>query len=175
MMAAGAAASLASILLFWLPDRRKRINCAVLLLIAGVSAFSIGCSGGGAPTTPLTGPASTNLVLASSATKFPDGGTVTFTATLAGTSGASATGSVAFLDGATQIGKADLTNGTAQLTVNSLTVGIHTITANYAGDTLNLPSTATGVQQAVTGQTFFTVIAASGNVSQSSVVSLTLQ
>ena len=175
MMAAGAAASLASILLFWLPDRRKRINWAVSLLIAGVAAFSIGCSGGGAPTTPVTGPASTNLVLASSATKIAEGGTVTFTATLAGTSGASATGSVAFLDGATQIGKADLTNGTAQLTVNSLTVGIHTITANYAGDTLNLPSTATGVQQAVTGQTFFTVIAASGNVSQSSVVSLTLQ
>jgi subtilase family serine protease len=177
MIAAGTAASLASILMIWLPGRRKRMRWAVLLLIAGISAFSIGCGGSGsAKTTTVTGPTASTLALTSSATKIASGGTVTFTSTLTGTNAASATGSIVFYDGRTQIGQANIASGSAQLTLNSLSVGIHTITASYAGDTLNEASnTGTGVEQAVTGQTFFTVIAASGNVSQSSVVSLTLQ
>jgi subtilase family serine protease len=176
MIAAGAAASLASILLLWLPGRRKRLPWAVLLLMAGISAFSIGCGGNGSTKTTVTGPAASTLSVASSATKIASGGTATFTATLTGTNAASATGSINFYDGGTQIGQANIANGSAQLTVNSLGVGIHTITASYAGDTLNEASnTANGVEQAVTGQTFFTVIAASGTVSQSSVVNLTLQ
>jgi hypothetical protein len=176
LMAAGVAASLASILLIWLPGRRKRMSWAVLLLIAGISAFSIGCGGNGATKTTVTGPTASTLAVGSSATKIASGGTVTLSATLTGTSAASATGSIVFYDGGTQIGQANIASGAAQLTLNSLSVGIHTITASYAGDTLNDASnTASGIEQAVTGQTFFTVIAASGNVSQSSVVSLTLQ
>jgi hypothetical protein len=167
---------LASILLIWLPGRRKRMSWAVLLLIAGISAFSIGCGGNGATKTTVTGPTASTLAVGSSATKIASGGTVTLSATLTGTSAASATGSIVFYDGGTQIGQANIASGAAQLTLNSLSVGIHTITASYAGDTLNDASnTASGIEQAVTGQTFFTVIAASGNVSQSSVVSLTLQ
>ena len=176
LMAAGVAASLASILLIWLPGRRKRMSWAVLLLIAGISAFSIGCGGNEATKTTVTGPTASTLAVGSSATKIASGGTVTLSATLTGTSAASATGSIVFYDGGTQIGQANIASGAAQLTLNSLSVGIHTITASYAGDTLNDASnTASGIEQAVTGQTFFTVIAASGNVSQSSVVSLTLQ
>jgi hypothetical protein len=168
LMAAGVAASLASILLIWLPGRRKRMSWAVLLLI--------GCGGNGATKTTVTGPTASTLAVGSSATKIASGGTVTLSATLTGTSAASATGSIVFYDGGTQIGQANIASGAAQLTLNSLSVGIHTITASYAGDTLNDASnTASGIEQAVTGQTFFTVIAASGNVSQSSVVSLTLQ
>jgi hypothetical protein len=176
MIAAGTAASLASILLIWLPGRRKRMGWAVLLLMAGVPALSIGCGGGGATPPTVTGPAASTLALTSSGTKIATGGTVTFSATLTGTNAASAAGSIVFYDGAAQIGQAGIANGSAQLTLNSLAVGIHAITASYAGDTLNDASkTASGVEQAVTGQTFFTVLAASGNVSQSSVVSLTLQ
>ena len=176
MMAAGAAVSLASILLIWLPGRRKRIGWAVLLLIAGISAFSIGCGGSAATKTTVTEPAASTLALTSSATKVANGSTVTFSASLAGANAASATGSIVFYDGGTQIGQANIASGAAQLTLNSLTAGIHTITASYAGDTLNDAShTASGLEQAVTGQTFLTVLAASGNVSQSSVVSLTLQ
>jgi len=149
MMAAGAAASLASLLLIWLPGRRKRLNWAVLLLIAGISAFAIGCGGGGAPTTPTApSPTASTLTLASSATKIANGGTVTLSAALTGTNSASATGPVTFFDGGTQIGQANIGSGSAQLTLDSLTVGIHTITASYAGDGLNLASTtATGVHQ----------------------------
>jgi len=140
MMAVGAAASLASILLIWLPGRRKRTSWAMLLLIAGISAFSIGCGGSSsAKTTPVTGPTASTLALASSATKIANGGTATFTAALTGTNAASATGSIAFYDGGTQIGQANIASGSAQLTLNSLSVGIHTITASYSGDTLNLP------------------------------------
>ena len=176
MIAAGATVSLASMLMICLPGRRKRMGWAVLLLIAGISAVSIGCGGNAATKTTVTGPTASTLAVASSATKIANGDTVTLSATLTGTNAASATGSIAFYDGATQIGQANIASGAAQLTLNSLNVGIHTIKASYAGDTLNDASnTASGVEQAVTGQTFFTVIAASGNVSQSSVVSLTLQ
>jgi hypothetical protein len=176
MIAAGATVSLASMLMICLPGRRKRMGWAVLLLIAGISAVSIGCGGNAATKTTVTGPTASTLAVASSATKIANGDTVTLSATLTGTNAASATGSIAFYDGATQIGQANIASGAAQLTLNSLNVGIHTIKASYAGDALNDASnTASGVEQAVTGQTFFTVIAASGNVSQSSVVSLTLQ
>ena len=176
MIAAGAAASLASILLIWLPGRRKRMSWAVLLLIAGISAFSIGCAGSGPAKATVTGPTGSTLALTSSATKIANGGIATFTATLTGTNALTATGSITFYDGGTQIGQANVAGGSAQLSLNSLSIGTHTITASYSGDTLNQASnTANGVEQAVTGQTFFTVIAASGNVSQSSVVSLTLQ
>ena len=177
MIAAGTAASLASILLIWLPGRRKRMSWAMLLLIAGIPALTIGCGGSGStPKTTVTGSATSTLAVASSATKIASGGTVTFSATLTGTNAASATGSITFFDGGMQIGQANISNGAAQLTLNSLGVGVHTITASYAGDTLNEASnTASGIKQAVTGETFFTVIAASGNISQASVVNLTLQ
>ena len=176
MIAAGAVVSLASMLMIWLPGRRKRMSWAVLLLIAGISALSIGCGSSEATKTTVTGHAASTLAVASSATKIANGGTVTFSATLTGTNAASATGSIVFYDGATLIGHADIASGGAQLTLNSLSIGVHTITASYAGDTLNDASkTASGFEQAVTGETFFTVIAASGSVSQSSVVSLTLQ
>jgi hypothetical protein len=176
MMAAGGAATLASLLLIWLPGRRKRMSWAVLMLIAGISTFSIGCGGSAASPATVPGPTLSTLALTSQSTKIASGGTATFSATLTGTNASSATGSIVFYDGGTQIGQGNIAKGSTQLTLNSLSVGIHTITASYAGDTLNDASnTASGVEQAVTGQTFFTVIAASGNVSQSSVVSLTLQ
>jgi hypothetical protein len=176
MIAAGAVVSLASMLMIWLPGRRKRMSWAVLLLIAGISALSIGCGSSAATKTTVTGHAASTLAVTSSATKIANGGTVTFSATLTGTNAASATGSIVFYDGAMQIGQATVASGAAQLTLNSLSIGVHTITASYAGDTLNDASkTASGFEQAVTGETFFTVIAASGSVSQSSVVSLTLQ
>jgi hypothetical protein len=176
MIVAGTAVSMASVLLIGLPGRRKRMSWAVLLLIAGISAISVGCGGSGSTKTTVTGPTASTLALASSGTKIAIGSTVTLSATVTGSNAASATGSIVFYDGGTQIGQANIANGVAQLTLNSLSVGIHAITASYAGDTLNQASnTASAVEQAVTGQTFFTVIAASGNVSQSSVVSLTLQ
>lgn len=68
---------------------------------------------------------------------------VTVTATVSNnTTTAYATGTVTFFDGTTQIGTGTLNgSGVATLTLQSLAVGTHSLTAQYAGDSLNLPST----------------------------------
>lgn len=66
--------------------------------------------------------------------------TLTATATAAvGTPG----GLVTLLDGTTSLGSATLnSSGIATLTVSSLTAGSHTLTASYAGDLVDFPSTS---------------------------------
>jgi sugar lactone lactonase YvrE len=68
---------------------------------------------------------------------------VTFTATVAGPSGATTApgGTVTFSDGATTIGTATLNaSGVATLAIATLNGGQHSITANYAGDASDLAS-----------------------------------
>ncbi len=170
-----AAIGFGSFLLILLPGRRKRITWMSLILVAAVSALTFGCGGGHKTTTPA-GPQSDSMSLSSSSIKAASGSWTTIKASLSGTNAASATGTVTFYDGAAILGKANLSSGSASLTINTLGVGIHSITAGYPGDTLNLTSsTQTALQQAITGQTSFNVIASSGAVSQTTAVSLTLQ
>jgi hypothetical protein len=172
-----AAVGIGSLFLILLPGRRKRITWAVLILATTASALTFGCGGGGGKkTTTPTGPQADTLSLSSSSVKAASGSWTTLKATISGANAASATGTVTFYDGAAILGKANLSSGSASLTINTLSVGIHTITAGYPGDALNLTaSTQTALQQAITGQTNFNVIASSGAVSQTTVVSLTLQ
>ena len=63
--------------------------------------------------------------------------------------GHAATGNVSFYDGPTSLGTAPLTGGVATLTTSSLTGGSHSLTAVYAGDPIDVPSTSSPITQIV--------------------------
>ncbi len=87
---------------------------------------------------------STTALAASSAAPAV-GVTVKFTATVSGNTspGKTPSGTVTFMDGATVLGTADLnTSRQATLSTAQLVLGAHTITAVYAGDANNKPSTS---------------------------------
>jgi hypothetical protein len=115
-----------------------------------------------AAATPITldivlGAASSTTTLASSLNPSMQHASVTFTVNV-GTGapvvqGAGsvqvATGTVGFTDGATLLGTINLVDGAATFTTSFATVGIHPITANYSGDAVTAPSSAT-INQTVT-------------------------
>ena len=94
------------------------------------------------------------------------GTSVTFTATLS--SGASASGSVAFKAGGTTIagcGSVTVTANVATCTTNALPVGSASITAVYAGDTNNAAATSPAVTQVVNKNITTTTVGSSLNPS----------
>jgi uncharacterized protein (DUF1800 family) len=106
-------------------------------------------AGGGGPTATLT-------TLVSSANPAASGASVTFTATVTGTS---PTGSVNFMDGAGSISGCAVVNlaagsgnsRTAACTTTTLTVATHGIAAKYSGDAANLTSTSNTISETITG------------------------
>jgi RHS repeat-associated protein len=88
----------------------------------------------------------TTTALSSSAGTAPVGQNITLTATV---TGASPTGTVTFKDGGTTVGSSALTGGVATLATSSLALGSHTLSAEYAGDTNNDPSTSAAVVVAI--------------------------
>jgi hypothetical protein len=92
------------------------------------------------------GPGATSTTLLSSLNPSLVGQSVTFTATVAGTS---PTGSVTFFDGVASLGVVALAGNTAVLTTSSLAVGVHPITAAYSGDANDAASTSPVVNQTV--------------------------
>jgi hypothetical protein len=97
-------------------------------------------------TTPPTLSPTTTSVSSSTPTSI-HGEAVTFTATVAGSSGPS--GTVTFKDSSTTIGSAVVQGGKAAITLASLSTGTHTITAAYNGDGANEPSASTAFSQSV--------------------------
>ena len=97
-----------------------------------------------APAMALAGP--TTTALSSSTGTAPVGQNITLTATVTGTS---PTGTVTFKDGGTTVGSSALSGGVATLATNSLALGSHTLSAEYAGDTNNDPSTSGAVVVAI--------------------------
>ncbi len=99
-------------------------------------------------------PATTTTDVSSANPAF-QGETVTFTATVAYTSGHAPTGNVTFNDGGTAIGSGSL-NGSqvATYTTSTLTVATHSITAVYAGDTNNAGSTSSALSQVINALSF---------------------
>jgi X-X-X-Leu-X-X-Gly heptad repeat protein len=95
-------------------------------------------SGSSATLSQTVNPASTSTTVASSVNPPIFGQSVTFTATVANTSGpgistATPTGSVQFMDGASVLGSPQMVSGqgTATLTTTALVVGTHSITTVY--------------------------------------------
>jgi hypothetical protein len=95
--------------------------------------------------------APTTSTLTSSLNPSNYGNSVTFTATVPPSGASAPTGTVSFLDGVTQIGTGTLAGnpGVATFTTSALNVGTHPITANYAGDSKNGPSSSLPVGQVV--------------------------
>ena len=86
--------------------------------------------------------AATTTTLVSGANPSNFGTPVTFTATVTGKAPA---GSVTFYDGAAVIGSAVLQGSKASISTKALTPGWRPISASYAGDAANRPSTSTQV------------------------------
>jgi hypothetical protein len=102
------------------------------LLLATGENFVTSLNEFGSASTTLA-PTTTTLALSPAAPTA--GQSVTFTATVAPSSGSGTpTGTVTFLDGATTLGTGSLASGTASFT-GSLTAGMHSITASYGGNT----------------------------------------
>ncbi|HSB56383.1 MAG TPA: PQQ-dependent sugar dehydrogenase [Nitrosopumilaceae archaeon] len=92
------------------------------------------------------------------------GQSVTFTATVTGSSG-TPTGTVTFRDGATTIGTGTLAGGTTTLTTASLAVGTHSITASFGGNSVYNPSTSSTLTQTVNKGGTTTTISSNANPS----------
>jgi hypothetical protein len=90
-----------------------------------------------APTTPAPLPSSTKL--AASLNSAAPGQQITFTATV---TGISPTGKVSFTTGSTTLGTSSIVNGVASVTASFPTAGTHPVTASYAGDSNNAPSSS---------------------------------
>jgi hypothetical protein len=101
--------------------------------------------------TEVINQATTTTTLATSASPVSVGTTVTFTATVTGSSTDAPTGNVTFTaDGTNVLGTSTLnTGGIAPLPTAALTPGTHTIVAAYAGDTNNSASSAVGLVEIV--------------------------
>lgn len=134
-------------------------------LLSGVMVYSLSASGNAAPMHAISGGntgldsvggvavdslgivlSDTTTALASNANPSTYGSSVTFTATVAGSS---PTGTVTFKDGASTLGTTTLSGGSAGYTSSSLSVGTHSITAVYSGDTNNAASTSPALSQVV--------------------------
>jgi Bacterial Ig-like domain (group 3)/FG-GAP-like repeat len=93
-----------------------------------------------APTAPSLMQSSITLAV-SSGSAMPNQ-QLTFTATV---TGAHPTGTVTFVNGTTAIGTATIANGTATLATSFAAINTYSVIANYAGDSINLPSTSNAV------------------------------
>ncbi|NYF91012.1 Ig-like domain repeat protein [Tunturiibacter empetritectus] len=117
--------------------------------------------------------ATTTTTLTASASTTPVGAPVTFTATVAGSSGA-LSGTVQFMDGSTVIGSPSLAaNGTAVLSISTLIVGQHIITAVYLGDTNDAGSTSAGLTHIVSPVTGVALASSQNPVSAGANVTFT--
>lgn len=94
--------------------------------------------------------AASTATLTSSLNPSTHGTAVTFTATIAGAFGGTATGTVTFKNGTATMGTGTLNaNNKATFTTSTLAVGTHSITAVYPGDTHFTTSTSPAVKQVV--------------------------
>lgn len=118
------------------------VNHVITLGFPAGTIYEVCADDGGAG-----GPGGTTTVVTSSVNPSTVGQSVTFTATVTGTT---PTGTVQFRDGAVNLGApAALAAGVATLTTSSLGAGTHVVTAIYSGDADDGASTSPAVSQVV--------------------------
>jgi len=105
-------------------------------------------SGGGGNFAVIVSKASSSTAVSSSASSSTVGQSVTFTATVSGSSG-TPTGTVTFLNGSTSLGTGSLSGGHATFTTSSLAVGSYSISASYGGDSNFNSSSSSTITQTV--------------------------
>jgi hypothetical protein len=111
----------------------------------------------------IEAPTTTSLTSSKNPSSFHQA--VTFTATVAGSFGNTPIGVVGFKNGGVSMGSVALSGGVATLTVSTLSVGSHSITASYAGNGANLPSTSAALTQTVKKASTTTTLVSSVNPS----------
>lgn len=127
----------------------------------------------------FSGAATTTTLTSSQNPLLPSTSSVTFTATVTTTGSTAPTGTVTFNDGATALTPTGTLNssGVATLTTSTLSAGGHSITAVYAGDSKNSPSTSAVLIQTIEGKggdsTTTTVSAPAGAVAYGTAVTFT--
>jgi hypothetical protein len=150
----------------------RSAQCATSALAAGTHSITATYSGNAnnmASTGSLSqvvNPFASTTTLATSLTPTTVGSSVTFTATVSGTS---PTGTVNFKDGATSISGCSAiafaagsgNTRTAQCATSSLAIGTHSITAVYSGDANNAGSTSSTLSQVVNAHASATTVATS--------------
>ncbi|WP_260735806.1 FG-GAP-like repeat-containing protein [Tunturiibacter lichenicola] len=116
------------------------------------NAILLSLYGSAATTPPPSGLTATTTALIASASSIATGGSINFTATIAGAAGSTATptGTVNFLDGTTSLSTVTLSSGAASYTTTALAAGSHSITAVYSGDSAFSTSTSSGLTITVT-------------------------
>jgi len=125
----------------------------------------------------FSGSATTTTLTSSENPLLPSTASVTFTATVTTTGSTAPTGTVSFNDGATTIGTGTISAGKATFSSSSLSAGGHSITAVYAGDSKNAPSTSAVLIQTIEGKgtspTTTTILPSQGSVAYGTSTSFT--
>jgi hypothetical protein len=150
----------------------------LLLSCGGSSGAGVGGAGGGngggGGNSGGSGPVATSLTLSTSALKQPIGTLVTFTATV--TSSQPVTGTVTFLDSNVAFTSASIVNGTASVQESNMSIGTHIISAQYQGDANNEASKTIGsINQVITGNALISIIGATGGLTHSTYLTVTIQ
>jgi hypothetical protein len=174
------ASAVAFLFLIGMPARKRRYRALFSLALLCVSTFALGCGGGGGSGGGGGGGSAatpTSITISSSSTKIATGGTATLTANVTATQ--AITGGVVFYQNGTAISSViPVANAQATFTLNNPigNLGIYTYTASFNGDPKNLPSsTATGVTEEFEGSLPIQIQAATGILSHSVQIQITLQ
>jgi hypothetical protein len=176
------ASAVAFLFLIGMPARKRRYRALFSLAFLCVSTFALGCGGGGGSGGGSGGGGGsaatpTSITISSSSTKIATGGTATLTANITATQ--AITGGVVFYQNGTAISSViPVASSQATFALNNPVgnLGIFTYTASFNGDAKNLPSsTTTGVTEEFEGSVPLLIQAATGTLTHSALIQITLQ
>jgi hypothetical protein len=172
------ASAVAFLFLLGIPTRKRRYRAIFSLGLLCVATFGLGCGGGGGSGSGGGAPTPTSITITSSNAKITPGGTVTLTASVTATQ--AITGGVQFYANGDTYGVViPVVNSQATVTLNNspgASPGIFTYTASFSGDAKNQSSsTTTGVNEEYEGSVPILIQAATGTLSHSAQIQLTLQ